>query len=567
MARKSVAIFTLGAFLLLTWSCVKIRSTRLVPSSEVVWNDVGGPVLAVQKKSGERIEFAKEGPGQFIEDSVVGYVWTRLEFDKSQVKSTKTDQRGRVLGVTMNDGKSYVLKSSMVTGDKITGLCFDRVSILVSEVDLVWIRKVNTGMTTLVNVGIIVAVAAVAAAVLVGAAANETTEAINRSLDGESCPFLYSFDGEDFHLDGEPYGGSICAGLKRTEWSGLDHLQEVNGQFRLFLTNELKETEHTDELKLIVVDHARDMQVVPDMSGNIHTISRPLPPLQAYDQDGRDILPLVSKKDQVFWLTRTEDKDPDNDHDLRDELIFEFPKPPGAKQVKLVANAWTSQWGTLMGKKFLELYGRTLPDWYSSVNSFGRAFQKVMRWYSSEELYLLKIRVETDTGWKTKGIIYGSGAYISKDKACVLDIADVQGETLKIKLTPAATFWLLDSLAVDYTADVTLNPVELLPVKAVDRFGRDVSDELALQDGRCYVMPKEGDAAEITFLAPPQNPAMARSVILKASGYYDVQVEASGEPQLGLIKKLEDEPEFAARYALREFLRVQNAAMDRLLAR
>jgi len=505
--------------------------------------------------------------GRFIKDSVVGNVWTHLEFDKGQVKSTKTDRRGRVLGVTTNDGKSYVLKSSFVTGDKITGFSFDRVSILVSEVDLVWIRKVNKGATVLVNVGLVVAVAAVVGTVLAAAMLSETTDTMARSVEGESCPFIYSFDGEDFHLDGEPYGGSICEGLKRTEWSGLDHLQGGNGQYRLFLTNELEETEHIDELKLVVVDHPQNTEVVPDMSGNIHTISRPLPPLRACDQDGRDILPLVSKKDQVFWLTRTEDKDPKKDSDLKDELIFEFPKPQGAKQVKLVANAWTSQWGTLMGKKFLELYGRQLPDFYSSVNSFGRAFSKLMNWYSTEELYLLKVRVETDSGWKTKGIIYGSGAYVSKDKASVLDIADVPGETLKIKLTPAATFWLLDSLAVDYTTDLALNPVELSPIKAVDRLCRDVRDVLALQDGRCYVMPNEGDAAEMTFLVPPQNPAMARSVILKASGYYDVRVEASGEPQLDLIRRLEDEPGFAARYALRELRRVQRAVKEKLTPR
>jgi hypothetical protein len=557
MARKSAAIFTLSALFLFTSSCIKVRSTLVVPSPNVVWTDIGGSILAVQKKSGERVEFAKEGPGQFAGDSVVGGVWTHLEFDKSRLRYTKTDGKGRVMGVTTNDGQSYILKSSTVQGGRITGICLDRVSVPVSEVDLIWVRKVNAGATALVNVVLVVGVVAVVGYLAVAAALNEAEGNIARSVQGESCPFIYSFDGEDFHLDGEPYGGSICEGLKRTEWSGLDHLQDVNGQYRLLLTNELEETEHTDELKLVVVDHPRETNVVPDASGNIHTISQPLSPFKAGDQSGRDILPLVLKKDQIFWLTRTENKDPDKNSDLKDELIFEFPKPRGAQQVKLVANAWTSQWGTLMGKKFLEFYGRQLPEWYSSVNSLGTAFYKVMNWHLTEELYLLHVRVETDAGWKTKGIIYGSGAYVSKDKACVLDISDVSGDTLKIKLTPAATFWLLDSLAVDYTPDLPLNPVEISPVSAVDRHGRDFRDELRLEDGRCLVMPNEGDAVEMAFLAPPRNPALSRSIILKASGYYDVQVDASGAPQIDLIRRLEDERGFPARYALSEFQRAQ----------
>jgi hypothetical protein len=565
MIRKSIAIFTLGAFLLLTWSCISIKSTKTVPSSKVNWGDVGGPILAVQKSSGERVEFAKEGPGRFINDSVVGNIWTRQEFDKSQIQNTRTDPSGRVLGVTTRDGQSYDLKSAVVAGGKISGFCLDKASIPVSDVDLVWIRKTNAGATAAVNILVVAAVTAVVLGAIWGASWGSTDNTYVPPPGRESsCPFIYSYDGEDFHPDGEPYGGSICRALQRTEWSGLDHLQDVNGQYRLLLTNELEETEHTDELKLVVVDHPQNTRVVPDINGKIHTISRPLPPLQAYDQDGRDILPLVLKNDQVFWLTRTENKDPNEDSYLKDELIFEFPKPQDAKQVKLVANAWTTQWGSLMAKKFLEFYGRQLPDWYNSVNSFGRAFQKVMNWYATEELYLLQVRVETDTGWKTKGMIYGGGPFVAKDKAYVLDIADVPGETLRIRLTPASTFWLLDSLAVDYTTDLPLSPVELSPIKAVDKTGRDVRDELALRDGNYYIMPKNEDSAELTFLAPPQNPALARSVILKANGYYDVRLEASGEPQLDNIRRLWDEPGFAARYALRAFQRVQKAAKENL---
>lgn len=286
MFRKSIAVFTLGAFLLLTWACSS-QSLKTLPAGEVKRGKDSEPILAVQKKSGERIEFAREGPGRYDQGSVVGNVWAHVELDKSQIKNTRTDPGGRVTGVTMKGGQSYELKSVVMIRDKISGLGLQKVSVPVSEVDLIWIRKTNS------------AGSAVASVLFIG----------------------------------------------------------------------------------------------------------------------------------------------------------------------------------------------------------------------------------------------------------------------------AATFWLLDSLAVDYTPDLPLNAVELSPIKAVDRLGRDARDELALQDGLCYVMAKNGHSAEITFLAPPQNPAMARSLILEASGYYDIHLEANGEPQLDNIRRLWDEPGFAARYALREFQRAQNAAKDLLAFR
>ena len=214
MVRKSIAIFTLGAFLLLTWSCVPIQSAKTVPSSKVNWGNIGGPLLAVQKRSGERVEFAAEGPGWYNQGSVVGSVWVHREFDKSQVKGRQTDGSGRVLGVTTHDGQSYVLKSAVVTGDKISGLCLDKVSIPVSDLDLVWIGKTNSGASAAASVLVIGAAALLLGALL---ASGGGVSSYPSSTSGESscCPFVYSYDGEDFHLDGEPYGGSICRGAPK----------------------------------------------------------------------------------------------------------------------------------------------------------------------------------------------------------------------------------------------------------------------------------------------------------------------------------------------------------------
>ncbi len=243
-------------------------------------------------------------------------------------------------------------------------------------------------------------------------------------LTKESCPFIYSYDGARYIFDAEPYGGATCPGLKRTEWCRLEYLKEVNGRYRILLKNEVDETQYTDELKLVVIDHPRGTKIVPDEAGKMHTVAHPLVPVRAYDGKGRNILPLVTQNDWLFWQTRTQEKDPESSKGLKDELVFEFPKPEGARQAKLIFNGCNTLWGSQMLKRSLELYGNKVQDWYAEVNAHGPAFNRMNFWNTREELYRLQIRVETPAGWKSKGAVVGGGPFVSEDKAYILDLGD-----------------------------------------------------------------------------------------------------------------------------------------------
>jgi len=379
------------------------------------------------------------------------------------------------------------------------------------------------------------------------------TESISIPLS--EVELIYSFDGERYIFDAEPYGGAICQALKRTEWCGLEHLREVNDQYKIMITNEVNETQYTDELKLVVVDHPEGVRVVPDISGQIQTVSQPIIPMQAFDGKGRDLMPYISKNDWIFWQTRIEERNPDRKEDLRDELIFEFPKQRRAKKVKVLVNACNSLWGSQILKRYLDLYGNKVNEWYNEVNSLGPAYFKMINLNVREELYSLKIRVETGDGWESKGLMIGGGPFVSEDKIYTLDISDVPGDTLKIKLTPPATFWMINYLAVDYTEDLPVEVKEIEAIKAIDYKGQDVREILAKNDNNYLIMPNIGDRAELIFESPPRVDGMDRSVILKASGYYDIHLEAKGEPQTGIAEKFFTEPGFVVQYAFKEYLK------------
>lgn len=510
MSKKIVTLITLFAFIVFSLSCYTTRKEKVKTVAD--WEGKEVKILGVMKTSGEYIEFDKKRPGRIYKDSIVGQIGT------------------------------------------------ESISIPLSEVELVWIKKINPGLTFLATIGVASLVLGVVSLIaLVVAPPKPSPPPVN-----ESCPFIYSFDGEKYIFDAEPYGGAICQGLKRTEWCGLENLREINGQYRIMVTNELNETQYTDELKLVVVDHPKGVKVVPDASGKIHTVSQPMIPVQAYDQKGRDLMPSISENDWKFWVARTEEKNLERNEDLRDELIFEFTKPEGATKAKLLFNGCNTLWGSQALKRYLDLYGNKVSEWYEEMNNFGPAFFRMRNTHVREELYSLQVRVETENGWESKALIIGGGPFISEDKIYTLDISDVTGDTLRIKLTPPATFWMINHLAVDYTEDLPVTVTEIEAVEAIDHKGQDIRETLALEDNSYLVMPEIGDRAELIFRSPPQSYGMDRSVFVKASGYYDIHLKAEGEPQLELLNKLHTEPGFVIQHAFKEYLKWKKENMEKI---
>lgn len=549
--KKLTSLSTLFSFLFFSISCMttsyrsEIQKVRMKPDFLI---RADSPIIGVQTTSGEYIEFSRVHGVEIGQDALKGYKKNKIEINKSQVKKV-IREKGKIWEVETLDGKRYLLYLEV----KGKYFCYylERVSIPKSEISLVWLetvkgeRKIDPGLTLVAIVGVsVVAYAAFWAFVF-----------FIMSKGDIYCPFIYSFDGEKYVFDAEPYGGAMCRGLKRTEWCGLESLKEINGNYKIIVSNDVNETQFMDELVLITVDHPHGVKVAPGISGTIHTIHNETIPERAYERKGDDLLPFISKNDRVFWQSRIEEKSEPGEENLRDELIFEFPKPGGAKKAKLIVNACNTYWASQVLKRYLDLYGNSVNEWFDEVNNFGPAYSKMMTTFLREELYSLQIKVETEDGWKSKGMIIGGGPLISKDKVYHLDISDVQGDVLKIKLAPPVNFWMINYLAVDYTEDSPLRIIELEAIKAVNKEGQDIKKTLAKEDDDYLVMPNTGDAAELVFESPRHSDNMERSLILKASGYYDIHLEAKGEPRLDIIDRFFKEPGFVVRYALQEYLK------------
>ena len=170
-----------------------------------------------------------------------------------------------------DEGGRYIKQKAFISGTTTTN---EVVQIDASDILYVMIEKTNVVGTVFVTLGVIVGIF-----VVIGLIAMATKE---------SCPFVYSYDGEKFVFDAEPLGGGTTRGLQRSELSKLESIKEVDGKYKIMVRNEVEETQYLDQLSLYVVDHSSDYEIYPDISCNIHSIKNLELPLFAEDENGKD---------------------------------------------------------------------------------------------------------------------------------------------------------------------------------------------------------------------------------------------------------------------------------------
>ncbi|MEO8635630.1 MAG: hypothetical protein ABI587_10185 [Gemmatimonadales bacterium] len=449
------------------------------------------------------------------------------------------------------DGRSIILVHPYLSGDTLfgglessarTGKALSPGAFPVSSVKGVAVRKTDPFKSAGLVVGITVVLIAAAAAVtsdgsfsgggLVGDGGNA------------SCPMIYSWDGHQWRLDSGTFGGAITRGAARTDLDNLDYLAPDGEQLRLRVANELNETDHLDGLAILAVDHPIAMGVAPDGAGRIHTIGATVAPTEARDFAGRDVLARIDSADGWAWESSLSGRDPERDY--RDGVELSFPRSTGDRDARLVLDAHNTPWATYMLGTLIAAHGRETASWYDSLDANPGMLRQLGGMLAREGF--LSVAVLTRDGWEPQGFVWEAGPEVMKRQVHVLDLSRVEGDTVRVRLESAPAFWRLDRVAIDYSAEDSIVVRELAPKTARDENGRDLRATLTAFDGDEYTI-ETGGSAEVTFDSPPVPEGMARSYILRSSGWYRIHTPEYGDPDRELLTAVLTQPRGGSKFA------------------
>jgi hypothetical protein len=190
---------------------------------------------------------------------------------------------------------------------------------------------------------------------------------------GSSCPSLYVWNGTDYvyvsEISNHGWLGYINYMTEDPDWPivyyrnnpwdyiPLDRTQlnATDGNFNITLLQRWNEIFYLDSAQLVVVDHPANVSVYstmeeqyldPDYMGNIYTISNnPLTPVSAVNQNGQNVLPQISKVDNVFTNGTNGIQSPAWNNITWNRITLNLGDLSNASQIKLVVRAIVD-WGS-----------------------------------------------------------------------------------------------------------------------------------------------------------------------------------------------------------------------------
>jgi len=481
--------------------------------------------------------------------------WSTMKLDKPLSVALQDKPMKRMRVTTLRDG-AFEMKEPYVHGDSLygyadvearrvrpDGLC----AIPLAEVTRVDRRTVNGTAVALGLLG-----AGTAVAIIASATSSDPPPPPCRRNNSclVSCPLVYSWNGERWRLDSGTFGGAIFPSLSRTDVDNLEFAREENGVLRLRLANELQETDHVDGLSLLAVDHEPDVTYAPDGNGRLHRIGSFAPPTEAVDDDGRDVRDRILLADGRAWESPDRPRDAADPEELRDGINLTFRRPPGTPAARLIVDANNTPWAASLLREYVRRHGSTTSAWYDSLSSDPARARRLGATLAGQAF--LRVSLLRAGGWSPAGLIWEAGPEIRKRQVLALDLTDVEGDVVHVRLESIPALWRIDRVAIDMTPispDAEVRVHQLALASAVDQNGADVRPLLAAIDGREYVM-ETGDYAELQVKAPPLPEGMERTYLLKTTGWYRIHAPDAGEPQSALLSRVENEPDGMSRVAV-----------------
>ena len=488
--------------------------------------------------------------------------WRSSSVSPQQILADQPSQ----VRVTRADGGRFTLQRPRLSNDTLIGELASSsasraIAVPLSEVRSLEVRRFD-GLET---AGLIAGVGATA--ILIAAAASGGDESSSGGDGGDntccgggggyySCPLVYSWDGSRWRLDSGTFGGAIARALARTDVDNLQYAVAARDTVRLRLANELRETDHVDELTLLAVDHPVGLSVAPTPAGVVRIIGELQAPVSARDSRGADALQRVERLDDWAWESALVRRDTSRLDDVRDALDLTFRRPAG-DTVDLVVDARNTIWSAFLVGELVRAQGRAVDAWYASLEADGERARSLRRYLASEAF--LSVSVLTEQGWQSRGLIWEAGPEVAKRQVLPLDLTGVRDTLIRVRIEAPAAFWTIDHVALDSEPERPLVVREAQLSSARLASGADAAALLRRQDGRMLTL-EPGEAAELALTVPPVEAGMARSYLLRTHGWYRIHTDQAADPDQALLAAVFSTPSGVSRTAAARL----NNALDRL---
>jgi hypothetical protein len=378
----------------------------------------------------------------------------------------------------------------------------------------------NKGLSIFSHVLGATIIAGVIGMLAAAAVASATTYMVGAMAMSFNCPQAYiEITPGQYQFIGGLFTGAVTQDLQRTEMIPLTGLSNSSDTVRIRIKGMKDETQFIDHVTVKEVTHPEGTEVVGNRHGDLFVIRHLKMPneVKACEMTDRSKT-LLFRDGQSYGFHITDSTNTSN-------IQLKFSRKEGDKKAVLVARMKNSIWGGYINNELRKADTNPLAI---------QAGNNTTMTHSA-----LKISLMTRNGWKTVDHFPPAGNTAVKDLAMEIDLSEVNGKDVLVKMEAPYRFWDVDHVGLSYE---TINPshvADLCRVSATIN-KNEFSGSIGSEDG-LYLTLENTDQLELEY-TKPQGTTTRGSIttyVLVAGGYYH-QKSQNNIPQVNQPLRFSD---------------------------
>lgn len=360
------------------------------------------------------------------------------------------------------------------------------------------------------------------------------------SGDGSgSCPFIYSWNGSEYELEGEAIATAWGRALEMKTRTLLPSLSEENNRINIRITNERPETHYLNSINVIAMESDMNASVHLDSENRGWPVYALALPLTATDHTGNNITAKVSVKDEQYWESPAVG--------FEDVIELTFSEPAIHRDASLVIHATNTKIFDAVMKMIASIVGDHTLEFVQAIENDPELIS-ILKEYLAESS--LKASLWNGTEWEPIGAILPEANEVPFSRILRFNSAVSQRDTVKIRLTCMADVWKLDAIGIEWKSVESLKTFTQ-PIFSADASRDNNITQTIEQSDEMYSVLFPSDKIDLTFRSVQPPPGRKITYALDVQGYihewfpteknntyFEFVHTLSGDVKLSFIKNL-----------------------------
>jgi uncharacterized repeat protein (TIGR02543 family) len=337
---------------------------------------------------------------------------------------------------------------------------------------------------------------------------------------GVTCPFVYSFDGKDYHFEHESIPATISSSLETTSYGTLRKEKAIDGVYNVRIAEKQEEISFVNGFSFYAVDYLKNSgveYVKADIFGKPHTIADKQYPLSMKEKTtGKDVLYEITTE----GVSASTDFMQINTKDFITQYEVKFKKPSNeAETGKFMITTQCTHYASMLGQYYWDKIDAQTHFWWiekllnlPGMKNQAKDFMKVV---------MMTVEVWDGKQWVEQGNIKAGGELMEELLIPIdLSLIDSKTDEVIIRLSHGAGLFEIETVSMDYSIN-QINSVKELKISSALLNGEtDVYNDLINHNDNKRTKMIMGDTIDLQYVAPELDENMSRGYYVALSGYY-----------------------------------------------